>query len=82
MGIDKFIYTGASHGAGTGWHVVLNYPERVKAFVAYVGGPHNISEAQFSLKCSATKKRKSLNFRPIQTTLRYYAEGQRILNGQ
>ena len=29
MGIDRFIYSGASHGAGAGWHVCLNYPERV-----------------------------------------------------
>lgn len=50
MGIDKFIYVGASHGAGTGWHLVLNYPERVIAFLALVGGPHNISEAKFSYK--------------------------------
>ena len=50
MGIDKFVYTGASHGSGTGWHLVLNYPERVSAFVAYVGGPHDISAAQFSFK--------------------------------
>lgn len=62
MGIDKFIYTGASHGAGTGWHVVVNYPQRVKAFVAYVGGPHNISEAQFSFKMLSDEEKKKLKF--------------------
>ncbi len=60
MGIDKFVYTGASHGAGTGWHVVLNYPERVTAFVAYVGGPHNISEAQFSYKMLGEKQKAKM----------------------
>lgn len=60
MGIGQFVYTGASHGAGTGWHVVLNYPERVIAFVAFVGGPHNISEARFSYKAMSQSGRLPL----------------------
>ena len=42
MGIDKFVYMGCSHGAGTGWHVALKYPDRLTALVAMVGGPHNV----------------------------------------
>ena len=42
LGIDRFIYMGASHGAGVGWHLVLNHPERVSAFVAVVPGPHSL----------------------------------------
>ena len=44
LGIDRFIYTGASHGAGTGWHILWRHQERVKAFIAVVPGPHNIEE--------------------------------------
>ncbi len=44
LGIDQFVYTGASHGAGTGWHLLWRHSERVKAFIAVVPGPHNIEE--------------------------------------
>jgi pimeloyl-ACP methyl ester carboxylesterase len=40
MGIDRFYYTGYSHGAGIGWHICMNYPERLRAFFPIVGGPH------------------------------------------
>jgi len=50
LGIDKFVYCGCSHGAGTGWHIMLRHPERVIAFVAMVGGPHNIDEGSWSYK--------------------------------
>ena len=49
-GIDRFIYSGASHGAGTGWHVVLAHPERVIAFLAVVAGPHNLDESVVSVR--------------------------------
>ncbi|MDR0929918.1 MAG: alpha/beta hydrolase [Oscillospiraceae bacterium] len=49
-GIDRFIYSGASHGAGTGWHLVLRHPERVKAFLAAVAGPHNLDESKTSVR--------------------------------
>ncbi len=49
-GIDRFVYSGASHGAGAGWHVVLNYPERVICFFAVVPGPHNIDESRLSYR--------------------------------
>lgn len=50
MGIDKFVYSGASHGAGSGWHLVLNHPERVICFFAVVCGPHNIDESKMSVR--------------------------------
>ena len=50
MGIDKFVYSGASHGAGCGWSVVKNYPERVLCFFAVVPGPHSLDEGRMSFK--------------------------------
>ncbi len=50
MKIDKFFYAGASHGAGIGWHLCLNHPERVKGFVAMVPGPHSLAEGTMSLR--------------------------------
>ena len=49
-GIGQFFYTGASHGAGVGWHLLLRYPERVKAFVAMVPGPHSLAEGAMSYR--------------------------------
>ncbi len=50
LGIDKFIYAGCSHGAGTGWHIALRHPERLIAFIDMVGGPHNIDEGTRSFR--------------------------------
>lgn len=50
LGIDKFFYMGASHGAGVGWHLVLRHPERVSAFVAVVPGPHSLKEGVMSYR--------------------------------
>lgn len=50
LGLDKFIYMGASHGAGLGWHLVLRYQERVSAFVAVVPGPHSLEEGVMSYR--------------------------------
>ena len=50
MGIDKFVYSGSSHGAGCGWSVVKNYPERVICFFAVVPGPHSLDEGRMSFK--------------------------------
>ncbi len=50
LGLNKFIYMGASHGAGVGWHLNLNHPERVKAFVAMVPGPHSLEEGVMSYR--------------------------------
>jgi pimeloyl-ACP methyl ester carboxylesterase len=41
LGVNQFIYTGVSHGAGVGWHLALAHPEALHAFVAVVGGPHD-----------------------------------------
>ena len=53
MGIGKFVYSGASHGAGSGWHVVLRRPERVICFFAVVPGPHNLDEGKMSIRSMA-----------------------------
>lgn len=50
LGIDQFVYMGASHGAGVGWHVMLRHKERVRAFVAVVGGPHSLDSGAMSFK--------------------------------
>ena len=50
LGIDKFTYMGASHGAGLGWHLMLNDPDRVNAFVAMVPGPHSLKEGVMSIR--------------------------------
>ena len=50
MGIDRFTYMGASHGAGVGWHVMLDAQDRVESFVAVVGGPHSLKQGAMSLR--------------------------------
>lgn len=40
MGIDRFFYTGHSHGAGVGWHLCLNHADRLRGFFASGSGPH------------------------------------------
>ena len=40
MGIEKFFYTGPSHGAGIGWHLCMNHPDRLRGFFASGSGPH------------------------------------------
>ena len=50
MNIDRFVYSGASHGAGCGWSVLKNYPERVICFFAVVPGPHSLDEGRMSFK--------------------------------
>lgn len=39
LGVDKFVYSGASHGSGVGWHLAMNHPERLVCFFAVVAGP-------------------------------------------
>ena len=50
MGIGTFCYSGASHGAGTGWHLVLRHKERVECFFAMVPGPHSLDEGSMSYR--------------------------------
>jgi pimeloyl-ACP methyl ester carboxylesterase len=49
-GIDKFVYAGDSHGAGTGWHICKRYADRLIAFVAIVPGPYNLDEGFVSYR--------------------------------
>lgn len=41
LGVDRFVYTGVSHGAGIGWHIARRHPERLKALISVVGTPHD-----------------------------------------
>lgn len=50
LGIQKFIYMGASHGCGVGWHVMLKYQNRINAFIAVVGGPHSLDSGVMSYR--------------------------------
>ena len=50
VGAGTFFYMGASHGAGVGWHLALRHPERVRAFVAVVPGPHSLAEGAMSYR--------------------------------
>ncbi|MCR5322184.1 MAG: alpha/beta hydrolase [Lachnospiraceae bacterium] len=50
LNIEKFVYMGASHGAGIGWHLMLRHSERVTAFVAVVAGPHSLKEGTMSYR--------------------------------
>ena len=40
-GIDRFVYTGVSHGAGIGWHLARRHPDRLAALISVVGAPHD-----------------------------------------
>ena len=55
MGIDHFVYSGASNGAGTGFHVALRHPERLIAFLAVTAGPHNPDESRMSVRQQALR---------------------------
>ena len=48
--LPQFCYLGASHGAGVGWHLLWRFPERVKAFVAVVPGPHSLAAGAMSYR--------------------------------
>jgi pimeloyl-ACP methyl ester carboxylesterase len=41
LGLDRFIYTGISHGGGIGWHIARRHPERLRALISVVGTPHD-----------------------------------------
>ena len=41
LDIDRFVYTGVSHGGGIGWHIARNHPERLAALISVVGTPHD-----------------------------------------
>ena len=50
LGVQKFIYLGASHGAGVGWHLSLMAQERILGFVAVVPGPHSLERGAMSYR--------------------------------
>ena len=77
MGINRFVYSGASHGAGTGWHVALKYPERLICFFALVAGPHNLDEGHMSIR---TMQQKGIA--PPQHVFRFTTDDERILERQ
>jgi pimeloyl-ACP methyl ester carboxylesterase len=41
LGVERFLYTGISHGGGIGWHIAQRHPERLKALISVVGTPHD-----------------------------------------
>ncbi len=53
VGAKQFIYTGGSHGAGTGWHLLWRHQERVSAFIALVAGPHALDGSATNFKAIA-----------------------------
>lgn len=43
LGVERFTYTGVSHGGGIGWHLARRCPERIRALISVVGVPHDRS---------------------------------------
>ena len=39
LGLERFVYTGTSHGAVVGWHLAVEHPGLLAALVAIVGVP-------------------------------------------
>jgi len=39
LGVDKFAYTGISHGSGIGWSLMYEHPERILGYAGLVCGP-------------------------------------------
>ncbi|MCR5502155.1 MAG: alpha/beta hydrolase [Lachnospiraceae bacterium] len=50
LGLSRFIYMGASHGAGIGWHLMIRHSDRINAFIAVVPGPHSLAEGAMSYR--------------------------------
>ena len=48
--VDRFIFMGASHGAGVGWHLLWKHAKRIRAFIAIVPGPHSLEEGIMSYR--------------------------------
>ena len=48
-GDRKIFYTGHSHGAGIGWHLCMNHPDRLRGFFASGSGPHLRTASQPAL---------------------------------
>lgn len=50
LGVRQFIYLGASHGAGVGWHLLWRHTERIRSFIAVVPGPHSLEAGAMSYR--------------------------------
>lgn len=68
-GIDKFVYAGDSHGAGTGWHICKDYQDRLIAFVAIVPGPYNLDEGFVSYRTRILRGEK---VKPMEIPPEYF----------
>ncbi|MBU9723185.1 MULTISPECIES: alpha/beta fold hydrolase [Bacillaceae] len=66
-GIDQFIYTGVSHGAGVGWYICDLYPDVLKAFISVVGVPHDRSGGEFSKQRLQTVRGEGPRFYMVPT---------------
>ncbi|WP_283681140.1 alpha/beta fold hydrolase [Parablautia sp. Marseille-Q6255] len=67
--INKFVYAGDSHGAGTGWHICKDYQDRLIAFVAIVPGPYNLDEGFVSYR---TRILRGEYVKPMDTPPEYF----------
>lgn len=61
LGLGKFIYWGASHGGGIGFHLALAHPEVLKGFVSEVGVPHDRSRPLPEMSNLRRKQREAGN---------------------
>ncbi|MBB2914058.1 pimeloyl-ACP methyl ester carboxylesterase [Streptosporangium becharense] len=41
LGIERFHYTGGSHGGGVGWYLAERHPHRLDGYIGVVSGPHD-----------------------------------------
>jgi len=62
MGIDKFVYTGSSHGTGPGWKIAQKYPERLIAFIGLVTGVRTLAESKQSAFRIKARNNPDLDF--------------------
>lgn len=53
LGIERFSYTGGSHGGGVGWYLAQNHPHRLISYLGVVSGPHDRGE---TTRTSAARK--------------------------
>jgi pimeloyl-ACP methyl ester carboxylesterase len=40
LGLQRFVYTGSSHGGVIRWHLAVEHPEILEGIVAVAGVPH------------------------------------------
>jgi len=73
-GIDRFVYTGASHSAGIGWYIAVRHPDRLKAFVSVVGTPHD----RFGVTDSSEGRREVIRARLAGDTTAVRAQLEKL----